>query len=906
MGEPERKIRDVLPSVTNIERLEILKRSLRDRLDRIDQATRWSAASYVPLEAEVQVLEGQTSKRKIVDLMRALRTERMTRIFVVLGEPGSGKSVALRKLARDLLEKSQSSDRIPIYLNLKEWKSDRTWTLDNPPTERDFHDFVLRNLQDDLDYNSQAFLRQKDSETGKTIYERLFEAGYLFFILDSFDEIPAVLDHEETSWLIETLSDCIVGYVLSGHRARAVISSRLFRKPKIIHNTRSIYEITPFSDDRVIKAVELGADSPDVLSRIILTERADLGAIARNPFLLHLIISYYNNNQRPPTTQAEMFQAYVDANLQLARETYRFREVDNSAVTMIAEDISHAMFQEENTGLEISETELRNYISNPLLPHVLRFLTQSRLGRLGGETGTFSFAHRRFNEYFLVRRLSREQGSISLDAIQTDSRLRDALVLYAEIAPDNVAQQLVSHAWSYARNIDTVSLTNDRAAFIQARNALRFLIEGFRNRRAPIAHLTPHLARIVRSRLNSKFDFLETRTVLEAVSLLDHRTTYRVIILALRKLPPWLTETAATAARYLPKASTELLMVMFDNTIARYGVMEATRQREVFRLSHSTHKIASWLLLFRLDIIKAYLSIAILAFVSAYYLSPFAFVGVLGGIGLVTTMKGLDWVMPSIVAVLFNKISKSEGSPGSIKYIKPRKNSIHVFAHASILLRSKRNIVFMLLISQLVMSVIFYAASRMDFTSIGNDQPNTPKELFLLNILICCFGLIPTSPATWVRFKHSATASIVPYLIGGLIGATLFPLAMAYVLNVLSPWMRIVVMWSILLLLGLPIVLLECISMLGLFRGLYSDYYIFKRAKLSFAPNRRWISEVYLALRTNHFRSKFLDWLEGITLNYTDQLGAVADKWPVGRPQVPGDKNSIRLAQLDARWSGID
>jgi len=906
MGEPDKKIKDVLPSVTNLERLEILKRSLRDRLDRIDQATRWSAASYVPLEAEVQVLEGRASRRKVVDLMRALRSERTTRIFVVLGEPGSGKSVAMRKLARDLLDRSQQSDRIPVYLNLKEWRAERNWTLEDPPTEHDFHEFVLRSLQDDLDYNSQAFLRQRDPDSGKTIYERLFEAGYFFFILDSFDEIPAVLDHEETSWLIERLSSCVTSYVLSGRKARAVIASRLFRKPKIIHGTRSVYEIRPFSDDRIIQAIRLGADSPSLLARIILTERADLGLLARNPFLLHLIINYFNNTQKAPDTQAEIFQAYVDANLQFARDTYRFRETDNGSINMIAEDIAYAMFQETNTGLEISESELRRYISDPLLPKVLRFLTQSRLGRLGGETGTFSFAHRRFNEYFLVRRLSREQGSISLDAIQTDSRLRDALVLYAEIAPKDVAEQLVTHAWSFARNIETLSLAEDRAAFVQARNALRFQVEGFRNRREAIEHLKPDLARIIRSRLNRKSDFLETRTILEAVSLLDARTTYRVIILALRKLPPWLTETTATAARYLPSTSAKLLIAIYDNTIDRFGAMEAARQGDVFRISNATKKVATWLNLFRFDVIKATISVLLLIAISMYTLSPAVILGVSSGLLLLLTAYIFDMInftIPLFKSSKRNKIkSLLEGSKNPAQRMATRRAilSFHTF------MRAGHNVAFFLLLAQIVAMIMLAISELVINDEVANKGFSLRYDATLWSIGVIVFGLIPTSPATWHKIRHPTSKRFVKFFTGSLLLSFVGSIAIVVATGLIPEHLRKSVFTIILSLLTIPMAYVYCTSLFSALSTCYKDYVTLREAKLSFVPSRQWIAETYLSIRTNLYRAEFLDWLEQVTLNHIEKLAEPTDHWPNGRPQLPNDPNSIRLAQLDARWSSLD
>jgi hypothetical protein len=400
MGRPHIPIADVLPAVTNLDRIQQLKQALKYRLDRIDQSTQWSDVNYVPLEAEVQVLEGRYSRLKIVDLLEALRRDQSTSIFVILGEPGSGKSVAMRKLTRDLLSESKVADRIPVYINLKEWKIDKKWTIDHPPTTADFHKFITSNLFDDLDYHSQSFLRFRDSKTGKTNFEALHEEGFFFFVLDSFDEIPAVLDHNEESWLIEALSSVIVNYVVVGRKTRGVVSSRLFRKPNIIHEKRSIFEIRPFSDDRVIKAIESAANDPAQLTRAIFGDRLDLGMLARNPFILHLIISYYNATQRAPASQAEMFDTYISEHLRFARESYRFSSVSDDEIWVICENIAHFMFSHPNAGLEVSEIEIVNHINQEPVRAVLSFLAQSRIGRLGGDSRAFSFSHRRFNEFF--------------------------------------------------------------------------------------------------------------------------------------------------------------------------------------------------------------------------------------------------------------------------------------------------------------------------------------------------------------------------------------------------------------------------------------------------------------------------------------------------------------------------
>jgi hypothetical protein len=79
------------------ERLLNFTRILASRLNTLDQETKWDDSFFTPLEAEVEVVSGRQSRKSVVDLMTALRTDLHSRILLVLGDPGAGKSIALRQ-----------------------------------------------------------------------------------------------------------------------------------------------------------------------------------------------------------------------------------------------------------------------------------------------------------------------------------------------------------------------------------------------------------------------------------------------------------------------------------------------------------------------------------------------------------------------------------------------------------------------------------------------------------------------------------------------------------------------------------------------------------------------------------------------------------------------------------------
>lgn len=87
-----------------------------------------------------------------MDLISAMRSDKSSRVFLVLGDPGAGKSVSLRRLCKQMLAEVHKTGRVPIYINLKEWTSHHSWCEEYPPTQDDLYNFVVQNLKDRLDF----------------------------------------------------------------------------------------------------------------------------------------------------------------------------------------------------------------------------------------------------------------------------------------------------------------------------------------------------------------------------------------------------------------------------------------------------------------------------------------------------------------------------------------------------------------------------------------------------------------------------------------------------------------------------------------------------------------------------------------------------------------------------------
>jgi hypothetical protein len=526
----------------------------------IDQETSWTEEYFTPLDAQVESGSGRKLVNKVEDLIAAISPpkwwhirKKRPRIFLVLGDPGSGKSVALRKLATDLLHDIKASDRIPIYINLKEWKASAVWSEDNPPTLDDFVQFVIQYMKDQSDVLSKKFL--------DVHFERLLSSGRFFFILDSFDEIPQVLDSDEHSWLIRELSNIIVKFFDSSLQMEGVVGSREFKKPRLPNGVHRVLKIVPFREDKIREAFSKKQFCDERLVRQMFRERLDLVALSRNPFTAAMIADYIIALRRLPQNQGEIFLHYISDRLQASRERMTKHGLTRQDVEQGAIAIALAMFATPRTGLEATTQELQAGLPTVRVAEIADVLTFGRIGRYGppGRDGRFSFIHRRFHEYFLVQGLLVGKAPINIGAIPTDSRWRDALVLYCALARQEETIQIAEYCWTFASRLAIIEIDpeggnpdNDTTTYLSSVHCLRFLSEAFRYRRELLGDYQAPLAELILQNISRGSDMLIAKISVEAVGLVEDANVERAVQTALELDNAWIGETALKACRHLP------------------------------------------------------------------------------------------------------------------------------------------------------------------------------------------------------------------------------------------------------------------------------------------------------------------------------------------------------------------
>jgi hypothetical protein len=561
------------------ELIERAAASLLDELKYIDQEFQFESNWFTPLHAEVEVQLGLgLDDRKVVDLLSCLETDKTSPLFLVVGDPGAGKSVAMRELARHKLRRSPTT-ALPIYVNLREWLPQGKWTKDNPPTTRALEAF----LQSYLERFDNSFLRDFFRE----YLGRLHVDGRVFWIFDSFDEIPAVLDAgADAEAVVKALSGVLARFIRQG--SRGVICSRYHRRPQLAADIAIRLDVRPFGEDKINEALRRVKGFPAPLIATLLGARLDLVPLARTPFYLGLIAEFGAKHRRLPNSQIELFEAYVLS--RLGSEEVRVEHLTDPqwrTTIAAAEDISHFLLN-SRFGLEAPFESLRSEFPRIDVDEVVARLTQARIMRKGrGPAFICSFAHRRVQEYFVIRHMMRTGAPFDHEWVALDSSMRDAAVLYVELANDSEAEQIARRSWQEIAQVPPSTSEYTSRTFWRALHCQRFITEAFRARLAALESFRSLMAKRVLSTLEAGApgrqqavehvatdnspkveptktepvaaqDLITVKLAVETLGLLPEDIVPEVLGAALRNGDPWIRESAVNASRFVPKVRPDL------------------------------------------------------------------------------------------------------------------------------------------------------------------------------------------------------------------------------------------------------------------------------------------------------------------------------------------------------------
>jgi NACHT domain len=554
LGKPELPLHKIISEPNFEARWKQVCEALETHIRDIDRDTNWSSEYYTPLEAEVEI-KTSTGKQKIVgDLLKAIKTSN-DRLFLLIGDPGSGKSVAMRKLCLEILqeEKLLSEKRIPIYVNLKEWVMKTDWKKEKP-TVKDLEAFVKNTLR------KERFIKDFFDKH----FDVLNENGYLFFVLDSFDEIPQILGVAAGSKLIDHLTEVCRDFLRGAKDARSkgILSSREFRMPRENYfEAKTFLRIRPFTIEKIQQTLtQSGRISNEVINDLF-KKHTHLITILRNPFITSLLYEYLiNNDFKFPENQASLFKNYIEKSIIKAKSQLDLDQIEYAEIQPLTIQIADIIFGEQ--GLQASISYLKQRITNIHFESIVQILRTAHIAR-GDKPSEFSFAHRRFYEYFVVfKLLELGKNAISLENIPTDSRWRDTLVLYCEVAPLEESVRIADYCW-----YQEIKPANNINAS-RSKHSLRFLAEAYKSVKPALKKFEQELAELLIEEIIKKNeDQVNVKIAVEALGILKDENLKNGTQAALNLHNSWINETALRGCRHLDsidKTLEQQLMTSID------------------------------------------------------------------------------------------------------------------------------------------------------------------------------------------------------------------------------------------------------------------------------------------------------------------------------------------------------
>lgn len=431
---------------------------LESDLAYIAKAENWNDQYFTDLEAEVETEGGYYASaldklrrkkslglRKERSLIRAIDTS-TERAMQLVGEPGSGKSVALRHLAKQLAEKGKKSNdkdaHVPLYINLRELEVSKLQTI-NADTIREF---VLDNIRRG-DADTSAFVKEN--------WEDYCNRGIWIFLFDSFDEIPAVLHSATGSNIIRLYSQAIRQFLEGMGECKGILASREFKGPEALPWKKvRILPLSGEKQDELIINSFMSKMNMNLVRNHLANAQSSIGS---TPLFLTLLCRYVKDEGRAPTSDHDILLQHIER-LAKREPEYLKKKYNLTPDELIygAERLARLFAEDDNLSLAPSIDQIDSQLSPAQIPggsieRLVSALVDTKIGRADvpnapqGER-RFAFSHRRYQEALFVRFLTKNPGAISDFELLTESRWREYSVTFLQTGSNEDIDSLLKHA----------------------------------------------------------------------------------------------------------------------------------------------------------------------------------------------------------------------------------------------------------------------------------------------------------------------------------------------------------------------------------------------------------------------------------------------------------------------------
>lgn len=527
---------------------------LESRLRLLNNQEEWSDARFTDLEAEVEYERSRsllaivrfmrrTSLRQAKSLSKALRSSK-DRLIILQGDPGAGKSVALRHVALRMCRSGTRSPStrsiIPLYINLRDWRPDGSNL--NGSAVREYILQVLNrpNLRDVTEFLDANF-------------DQGVQNGSWLFLFDSFDEIPDILSASEADETIQRYRNAIYEFLTGFNTCRGIIASREFRGPSTYGlSTFRILQLSAPAQRKLIRRSGLATLSANKLIASLNAGEEGLRNLASNPMFLGLICEQARETGEPPQNTHQVYETYVTR--RLTRDSSAVEQRFSVNIVELRDFAEQMAFGISNQRLGLSPTiaEIRQMATATNFDSCIAALTYTKLLRRDLESTNFdedvvSFAHRRFQEYFATCVVLRKPDVVPARTLLRDGRWREAAVTILLTQSESDVKTLVDSA---TRMLDyEVSLVESLApdAEWEWRPGLFHLLGILNAGAVRSASWSPRISRrvdILLKEIDRRGLLVDKKLVLDVSGSLDHDAQQTLYTAALEGQSQWLRAAA--------------------------------------------------------------------------------------------------------------------------------------------------------------------------------------------------------------------------------------------------------------------------------------------------------------------------------------------------------------------------
>jgi hypothetical protein len=412
--------------------LETYRQTLEERTLRISHP--WMKEKQtltnilVPINFETQ---NATQREELeVYLAQEFKKNRALRLLI-LGKPGSGKTIAMRVIARSLWTFNEEIPEVPILMNFSDIKGITD------------HEGLKKKIIETLKVYQFGHGKKSEDTAEKFVEDNLYN-GKLFLLFDGYDE----LDKSSRKSAAKLLENFLNTYP----QIPAAISSRtaLYQSELAFDKLKPCkISMAPFTPFAILKFLALwkfeGKKSSHDLFEMI-NGKAHLSELASNPLMLTIITFLYSTPKYTlPDKRAEFYEQCTRALLEewdRAKQTDRANKYESHQKTAVlsrlafehvsASDINDELIHEDVVHRIVKEEMERLSLKIEEYPLMEKEILQNSGLIQSIPPKYFRFPHRTFMEFFTASYLDKEKNFRDMLELyyQDPEKWKEVLLLY--------------------------------------------------------------------------------------------------------------------------------------------------------------------------------------------------------------------------------------------------------------------------------------------------------------------------------------------------------------------------------------------------------------------------------------------------------------------------------------------